>query len=80
MAYRTALRGPLAALLTAIGLNAPPAAADPVDVLFIGNSFTFGPLSDVQSFRPDTVTDLNGNGYGGVPALFKAFTLEAGLD
>jgi hypothetical protein len=39
MAYRTALRGPLAALLTAIGLNAPP-----------------------------------------VPALFKAFTLEAGLD
>ncbi len=49
-------------------------------ILFIGNSFTYGALSDVQSFRPSTVTDLNGTNIGGVPALFKAFTSQAGLN
>ena len=32
-----------------------------------------------QAFRPETVTDLNQEGMGGVPALFKAFTRQAGL-
>ncbi len=49
-------------------------------VLFIGNSFTFGAGSAVQFYRKDSVTDLNGNGKGGVPALFKAFALQAGLE
>jgi hypothetical protein len=49
-------------------------------VLFIGNSFTFGAGSPVQSYRPDSVTDLNHEGIGGVPALFKSFTRQAGLD
>lgn len=49
-------------------------------VLFIGNSFTFGAGSALQFYRTDSVTDLNGNGKGGVPALFKAFTIQAGLD
>lgn len=38
-------------------------------VLFIGNSFTFGSGSAVRFYRNDTVTDLNDEGVGGVPAL-----------
>jgi len=49
-------------------------------IVFIGNSFMFGAGSPVRFFRPHTVTDLNGEGTGGVPALFKAFTLQAGRD
>lgn len=49
-------------------------------VLFIGNSFTFGAGSAVRFYRNDTVTDLNGEGIGGVPALFKSFAAQAGLD
>jgi hypothetical protein len=48
-------------------------------VLFIGNSFTFAFGSPVRYYRPDTVTDLNGGGQGGVPALFKSFSAQAGL-
>jgi hypothetical protein len=48
--------------------------------LFIGNSFTFGAGSPVKFFRPQSVTDLNGTSIGGVPALFKAFTAQAGLN
>jgi hypothetical protein len=66
-------------------LGAPAAWAAPATtVLFVGNSFTFGEPAGaapvVERYRPDTVTDLNGSGIGGVPALFKAFTEEAGLD
>jgi hypothetical protein len=49
-------------------------------VLFIGNSFTFGYGSPVRFYRSNTVTDLNAEGIGGVPALFKSFTAQAGLD
>jgi hypothetical protein len=49
-------------------------------VLFIGNSFTFGAGSPVRFYRSSTVTDLNNEGIGGVPALFKSFTVQAGLD
>jgi hypothetical protein len=49
-------------------------------VLFIGNSFTFGAGSAVRFYRADTVTDLNNEGIGGVPALFKSFTQQAGLN
>ena len=31
-------------------------------------------------YRADTVTDLNHEGIGGVPALFKSFTQQSGLD
>ncbi len=54
----------------------PPGTA----VLFIGNSFTFGAGSAVQTWRPQIVTDLNHEGIGGVPALFKSFTKQAGLE
>jgi hypothetical protein len=33
-----------------------------------------------MSYKANTVTDLNRNGTGGVPALFKSFTVQAGLD
>ena len=48
-------------------------------ILFIGNSITFGAHSAVRNYRASTVTDLNGLGFGGVPALFKQFTQQAGL-
>ncbi len=48
-------------------------------ILFIGNSFTYGQGTPVRPYRADTVTDLNREGVGGVPALFKAFTTQAGL-
>jgi hypothetical protein len=56
------------------------AAAGPQHtILFIGNSFTFGALSPVMTYRKDSVADLNGDGLGGVPALFKRFSDESGL-
>lgn len=63
------------ALIAAVALT----SAQPRSVLFVGNSFTFGALSDAMTYRKDSVTDLNGDGIGGVPALFKRFADEAGL-
>jgi hypothetical protein len=48
-------------------------------ILFVGNSFTFGAMSEVMTYRKDSVEDLNGDGMGGVPALFRRFADEAGL-
>src|SRR5206468_10592675 len=55
------------------------AAEPPRSILFVGNSFTFGAMSDVMTYRKDSVSDLNGDGMGGVPALFRRFADEAGL-
>ncbi len=49
-------------------------------VLFVGNSFLYGDGSAVRFYRAQSVTDLNGDGVGGVPALFKTFTEQAGLN
>ena len=51
----------------------------PKTILFVGNSFTFGAESSVMTYRTDSVTDLNGDGMGGVPALFKRFADQSGL-
>ena len=67
----------LTALLLAFG-GSPRAAG--TSLLFIGNSFLFGYGSPVRFYRADTVTDLNNEGIGGVPALVKSFTQQAGLD
>jgi hypothetical protein len=69
----------------AVSLGAMSAAQAATTVLFVGNSFTYGdrpgaPLSSVSSYKSSTVTDLNGLGLGGVPAIFKDFTVQAGLD
>jgi hypothetical protein len=55
-------------------------AAAGTSLLFIGNSFTYGANSPVQFYRADTVTDLNDEGIGGVPALFKSFATQTGLE
>lgn len=76
---RPALRALLSGATLLLALGASAARAD--SILFIGNSFTYGDGSPaVMNFRPGTVTDLNGSNLGGMPALFKAFTLQAGLD
>jgi hypothetical protein len=71
-------------LLIAIGLlnvfGAASEAHAAGTILFVGNSFTYGELSPVRRFQPQTVTDLNHENVGGVPALFKAFTTEAHLE
>lgn len=64
------------ALLTCIA----PVVAAQTSLLFIGNSFTFGWGSAVRYYRSDLVRDLNGEGTGGVPALFKSFADQAGLE
>lgn len=78
-----------AALVAAPALAGQPATdaatgtattAAPRAILFVGNSFTYGAYSAVRGYRADTVTDLNREGIGGVPALFKRFTEQAGLD
>ena len=57
---------------------APPAPRTAPSVLFIGNSFLFGAGSAVRFYRANTVTDLNGEGIGGVPAVFNLFAVQAG--
>jgi len=59
--------------------------AEAKTIVFIGNSFVFGARSAAHYYHADSVTDLNGpdaggKTAGGVPAFFKAFTKEAGLD
>ena len=61
-----------------LGVVALQAQTGP-SILFVGNSFTFGAGSAVKFYRAETVTDLNSEGIGGVPALFKSFADQAGL-
>jgi hypothetical protein len=74
------------ALLLALTILMPASAlaqeppAPPRTILFVGNSFTQGAHSAVKRYRADAVIDLNGDGYGGVPALFKTFAEQAGLN
>jgi hypothetical protein len=72
-------------IVLAILLLVVPCAAQAKSILFIGNSFTFGAGSAARHYKSETVTDLNppdakGRTVGGVPAIFKSFTKQAGLD
>lgn len=77
-----------AALMAAI--TAPVAARTPSlqvapnevprTILFIGNSFTEGANSAVLRYRTDSVTHLNGDRIGGIPALFARFAGQKGLN
>src|SRR3954471_14256666 len=67
-------------MLSALALSSAQART----VLFLGSSFTYGAHSAAQHYHPELVKDLNGpdkygETYAGVPAIFKQFTLEAGL-
>ena len=66
--------------LLALAVSSPAWAEQPQQILFIGNSFTQGANSAVLRYRPDSVTDLNGEGVGGIPALFARFAEQAGLE
>jgi hypothetical protein len=70
--------GTLKAISLVCGMLAPAAFA--ANILFVGNSFTFAAGTPIMNYRAKTVTDLNKNGTGGVPALFKSFTVQAGLN
>ena len=81
--------------LATLTLAAPCAFAEPVAILFLGNSYTFGRVDPVMSYNAANVHDLtaafekvNAAGtnpwephpWGGVPGIFKQFTVQAGLD
>jgi len=81
-------------LAAALGLSSA-AWAEPTAILFLGNSYTFGRVDPVMSYNAANVHDLtaafnaiNATGtnpwephpWGGVPGIFKQFTVEAGLD
>lgn len=66
--------------LVAFGLFTFVGGVSARTILFVGNSFTFGQSSQVKRYKTASVTDLNRTDFGGVPALFKAFTVQAGLD
>jgi hypothetical protein len=70
-------------------------AADPIRILFVGDSYTFGRVDPVESYNAANVHDLTAgfavadptgtNSYephpwGGVPGIFKELTTEAGLN
>lgn len=74
------LAGRLARPLAGLALVLSFGAAQAESILFVGNSFTYAQGSSVMQFNPGSVTDLNGTGIGGIPALFKAFTAQAGLN
>ena len=59
--------------------SAQVAVNEPLRVLFVGNSFTYGARSAVRNWHADRVTDLNGTGFGGMPALFLEFADASGL-
>jgi hypothetical protein len=59
---------------------APVGAVHATSILFIGNSFTYGEGASVRNYATNTVTDLRGTGIGGVPALFKSFSVQAGFN
>jgi hypothetical protein len=67
-------------LAVALASYTTNAAAAPRTILFIGNSFTYAANSPVRNWHANEVTDLNRQGYGGVPALFRSFARESGLD
>lgn len=60
-------------------LTLPAVAGTAPTVLFVGNSFTAGMQSPVWRYRASSVNDIHHDDVGGVPALFKLFTIEAGL-
>ncbi len=79
----------------ALALCAATASAAPIEILFVGDSYTFGRVDPVMSYNAANVHDLtagfdaiNPSGtnafephpWGGVPGVFKEFTVEAGLD
>ena len=81
-------------LLVAALAVSPAASADPIKILFVGNSYTFGRVDPVMSYNAANVHDLTAafnatsstgsnpwepHPWGGVSGIFKKFTDESGL-
>ncbi len=62
-----------------LGLLLMGASAATNSILFIGNSFTFAGGSTAQTYLASSVTDLNHEPIGGIPALFKSFATQLNL-
>jgi hypothetical protein len=71
------------------------AASTPIEILFVGDSYTFGRVDPVMSYNAANVHDLTAgfdavdssgtnafepHPWGGVPGIFKEFTTESGLN
>ena len=82
-------------IAAALSLAGSAAMAEPIAILFVGNSYTFGRIDPVLSYNAANVHDLTAafnavssagsnpyepHPWGGVPGLFKKFTDEAGLN
>ncbi len=67
-------------LLFLITSISSPAFAKAKKILFIGNSFTYGASASAQFYRTESINDLNNDGIGGVPAIFKSLGKQAGFD
>ncbi len=83
------------ALAATLSTSLGPAQAEPMQVLFVGNSYTFGRVDPVMSYNAANVRDLTApmaaanpagsnafepHPWGGVAGIFKQFTVQAGLD
>ena len=84
----------LAALASCAAASAAPSST-PIEILFVGDSYTFGRVDPVMSYNAANVHDLTAgfnavdssgtnafepHPWGGVPGIFKEFTTEAGLN
>jgi hypothetical protein len=84
-----------AALAALAATAAPFVSAAPIEVLFVGNSYTFGRVDPVMSYNAANVHDMTAGFYaanpaganawephpwGGIAGIFKQFTVEKGLD
>ncbi|GHC71965.1 hypothetical protein GCM10007320_07500 [Pseudorhodoferax aquiterrae] len=93
--HRTTARATLRALALPALLACAAAQAEPISVLFVGNSYTFGRVDPVMGYNAANVRDLtapmaaaNSTGsnafephpWGGVAGIFKQLTVQAGLD
>jgi hypothetical protein len=92
---RDAIVTGLVSIVIATAACVPAVCADPISILFVGNSYTFGRVDPVMSYNAANVHDLtaamnaaNSTGtnvfephpWGGVAGIFKQFTVQAGLD
>ena len=71
----------IAACLALVVLGGKAQAA--TSILFVGNSFTAGAESGAMDYGASEVHDLaspDKETIGGIPALFKTFARQAGLD
>lgn len=82
-------------LAAAIAITSSSACLAATSILFVGNSYTFGRINPVMSYNTANVRDLTyemwladatgtnafePHPWGGIPGIFKQFTVEAGLD